>query len=73
MPTHANNDSTMRKQYVGKNIAELRHTIDSVKVRIDSVGNIFGRDLQEVQYVGVDNSSASRTDTAASSSSLLRR
>ena len=49
------NDSTMRKQYVGKNIAELRQTIDSVKVRIDSVGNIFGRDLQEVQYVGVDN------------------
>lgn len=26
-----------------------------MKVRIDSVGNIFGRDLQEVQYVGVDN------------------
>lgn len=28
----------MRKQYVGKNISELRHTIDSVAVRIDSIG-----------------------------------
>ena len=49
------NDSTMRKQYVGKNITELRHTIDSVKVRLDSVGRVFGESLQDVSYVGVDN------------------
>ncbi len=48
-------DSTMRKQYVGKNIAELRQTIDSVKIRLDSVGTTFGHSLQDVSYVGVDN------------------
>lgn len=48
-------DSTMRKQYVGKNIAELRHTIDSVKVRLDSVGSGLGRQLQNVRYVGVES------------------
>lgn len=28
----------MRNQYIGKNITELRHTIDSLNVRIDSLG-----------------------------------
>ncbi|MDE6010944.1 MAG: LptF/LptG family permease [Muribaculaceae bacterium] len=28
----------MRKQYVGKNIAELRHTMDSISLRLDSIG-----------------------------------
>ena len=32
-------DETMRNQYVGKNLAELRHTIDSVNVKVDSIGN----------------------------------
>ena len=31
-------DNSMRKQYVGKNIAELHHTIDSINVRLDSIG-----------------------------------
>ena len=31
-------DNSMRKQYVGKNISELHHTIDSVNARIDSIG-----------------------------------
>lgn len=34
-------DETMRQQYIGKNYTELRHTIDSVKVRIDSLGDEF--------------------------------
>lgn len=32
-------DDAMRNQYVGKNLAELRHTIDSVNVKVDSIGN----------------------------------
>lgn len=35
----------MRKQYVGKNIAELRHTIDSIGVRLDSTGRVYAADL----------------------------
>lgn len=31
-------ESGMRNQYVGKNIAELQQTIDSLNVRIDSIG-----------------------------------
>ncbi|MDE6083341.1 MAG: LptF/LptG family permease [Muribaculaceae bacterium] len=36
----------MRKQYVGKNITQLNQTIDSVSVRLDSIGNNYSRQLQ---------------------------
>lgn len=40
----------MRKQYVGKNITELRHTIDSINHRVDSIGRIFTADLSRAVY-----------------------
>ena len=43
----------MRKQYVGKNIAELQHTIDSVQQRIDSIGTRYSRQLRAKGYSGV--------------------
>ncbi len=43
----------MRKQYVGKNMAELQHTIDSVQHRIDSVGERYSRQLRGAAYAGV--------------------
>ncbi len=36
----------MRQQYVGKNIAELHHSIDSIGHRVDSIGDMFSRDLR---------------------------
>ena len=36
----------IRSQYVGKNIIELQHTIDSVTHRIDSTGAIYAEDLR---------------------------
>ena len=36
----------IRSQYVGKNIMELQHTIDSVTNRIDSTGAIYANDLR---------------------------
>ena len=35
----------MREQYVGKNIAQLSHSIDSIGGRVDSIGDIFSKDL----------------------------
>ncbi len=43
-------ESAMRKQYVGKNIAELHATIDSVQARVDSVGNIYAAEIKEKPY-----------------------
>ncbi|MDE6023386.1 MAG: LptF/LptG family permease, partial [Muribaculaceae bacterium] len=35
----------MRQQYVGKNIAELHQSIDSIGQRVDSLGGLFSKDL----------------------------
>ena len=43
----------MRNQYVGKNIAELNATIDSVTARIDSAGVVIARELREAPAMGV--------------------
>ncbi len=36
----------MRQQYVGKNITELHHSIDSIGLRVDSIGRLFSNDLR---------------------------
>lgn len=46
-------DETMRQQYIGKNITELRHTIDSVTVKVDSVGDEVSRELRLTPTLGV--------------------
>ncbi len=43
-------ESNMRNQYVGKNITELRATIDSVSHRVDSVGAIYATGLTQTSY-----------------------
>ena len=46
-------ESTMRKQYVGKNIAELHHTMDSIQARIDSVGYTYATEIKEKPYLSI--------------------
>lgn len=43
----------MRNQYVGKNIAELRQTIDSLNVNIDSVGRSYSKLVVEAPTLGL--------------------
>lgn len=40
----------MRNQYVGKNIKELQHTIDSVGLRLDSTGQLYGAELKNSAF-----------------------
>ena len=44
-------DSIMGQQYIGKNISELRLSIDSIQGRVDSIGRINGREIKERPYV----------------------
>lgn len=46
-------DDVMRQQYIGKNIIELRHTIDSVSAHVDSVGDMVSNELMAISAVGV--------------------
>lgn len=43
----------MRNQYVGKNIAQLQATIDSVNHRIDSIGGGYGEELRKTNFFGI--------------------
>lgn len=43
----------MRKQYVGKNISQLQHTIDSVQMRVDSMGRANSVFLRSREYAGM--------------------
>lgn len=46
-------ESNMRSQYIGKNIEELQHTIDSVNVRLDSIGRTYSTMLLDQRYAGI--------------------
>lgn len=46
-------DDAMRSQYVGKNIAELQQTIDSVGLHVDSVAATISSELRAMPVCGV--------------------
>ena len=46
-------DDAMRQQYVGKNITQLKQTIDSVRQHLDSIGNSIAREMQAAPVVGM--------------------
>lgn len=46
-------ESGMRNQYVGKNMAELQATIDSVSHRVDSIGGVYAKSIKETPYFGL--------------------
>jgi lipopolysaccharide export system permease protein len=46
-------ESGMRNQYVGKNMAELQATIDSVGHRVDSIGAIYAKEFQSMPHVRI--------------------
>ena len=44
----------MREQYVGKNIQQLNHTIDSITTRLDSIGKINAKSLSRNAFPMLD-------------------
>lgn len=58
MPFDANfnrlDESAMRNQYVGKNISELRATIDSVQLRVDSINAAYAEDFRRMPRFGIN-------------------
>lgn len=46
-------EGTMRSQYIGKNIVELTHSIDSIQHEVDSIGAEYGRELKTTPLLNV--------------------
>ncbi len=43
-------ESGMRNQYVGKNVKELNHSIDSISARLDSTGSVYSAELKILAF-----------------------
>lgn len=48
-------DGVMQNQYIGKDMHELRTSIDSMSLRMDSIGNSFGKELINSGYFTLYN------------------
>ena len=46
-------EAGIRSQYVGQNITQLTHSIDSIRLIVDSIGNAYGTQLRETPMLGV--------------------
>lgn len=46
-------ESGLRSQYIGQNVQQLRHSIDSLSRRIDSIGSEYAFDLQRQEIMGL--------------------
>lgn len=58
-------EATMRSQYIGKNVVELKSSIDSIGAIIDSVGTRYGADLQSRTYLNVSSFKVEKSDTGS--------
>ena len=52
-------ESTMADKYVGKNISELKHSIDSMALIVDSIGSKIGQELKTASYYNIIERSSS--------------
>lgn len=59
-------ESSMRSQYIGKNVKELTQSIDSIKGIVDSIGTNYAVDIVGRPYVDVQTSFTQRTDSGLS-------
>lgn len=46
-------ESTMADKYVGKNITELKHSVDSMSLIVDSIGTKIGQELKNSSYYNI--------------------
>lgn len=46
-------EAGIRSQYVGQNITQLTHSIDSIKLIVDSIGNAYGTQFKETPMLDV--------------------
>lgn len=49
-------ESGMRSQYIGQNIGELRASIDSIGRQVDSISEMYSREIRTAQYFNLQTS-----------------
>lgn len=46
-------EGDMRSLYIGQDVGQLRHSIDSINSRLDSIGGAYGREVANVAFIGL--------------------
>lgn len=46
-------EGDMRSLYIGKNVSQLRHSIDSIHNRIDSIGAAYGKEIASNSFISL--------------------
>ncbi len=47
-------EGDMRSLYIGQDVSQLRHSIDSINARLDSIGRAYGNEVASTQFVSVN-------------------
>lgn len=61
-------ESTMSNKYIGKNISELKHAVDSMCVIVDSIGHQIGNELKDKSYYNIIDRTAKASSVAKDNS-----
>lgn len=56
-------ESGVRALYVGQNISQLLHSIDSIGREVDSIGSVYAEDIRSTSYAGMDTRLISYDDS----------
>ncbi len=48
-------EGDMRSLYIGKNVSQLRHSIDSIHGRLDSIGAAYGTEVASRSFISVES------------------
>lgn len=56
-------EAGLRSQYIGQNVSELLHSIDSIGRQVDSVSNSYAREILATPYFGLTPTVDRMTDT----------
>ena len=47
-------EGDMRSLYIGQDVSQLRHSIDSIHSRLDSIGRAYGNEVAATQFISVN-------------------
>jgi lipopolysaccharide export system permease protein len=64
-------DSDMRSLYIGKNVAQLSHSIDSIHAQLDSIGAGYGRELAAQTHFSLRSDNREYADSLAAAVTSL--
>ncbi len=65
-------ENDMRSLYIGKNVSQLRHSIDSIHQRIDSIGSAYGREVASNSFISLGPEAISESMRAPNAVTVMK-